>query len=67
LSAQLASKEIVALFLHFDNKILLFSGSYNLFLPSYTFPIEVILQELKDRKPLPPVPAPRTYKDLGVE
>lgn len=27
--------------------------------------IEVILQELKDRKPLPPVPAPRTYKDLG--
>lgn len=29
--------------------------------------IEVILQELKDRKPLPPVPAPRTYKDLGVE
>jgi tricorn protease len=29
--------------------------------------IEVILQELKDRKPLPSVPAPRTYKDLGVE
>lgn len=29
--------------------------------------IEVILEELKDRKPLPPVPAPRTYKDLGVE
>jgi len=29
--------------------------------------IEVILQELKDRKPLPPVPAPRTYKDLGAE
>ncbi len=29
--------------------------------------IEVILQELKGRKPLPPVPAPRTYKDLGVE
>ena len=23
--------------------------------------------ELKDRKPLPSVPAPRTYKDLGVE
>ncbi len=29
--------------------------------------IEVILEELKDRKPLPSVPAPRTYKDLGVE
>ena len=29
--------------------------------------IEVILDELKDRKPLPGVPAPRTYKDLGVE
>ncbi len=29
--------------------------------------IEVILQELKNRKPIPPVPAPRTYKDLGVE
>ncbi len=29
--------------------------------------IEVILEELKDRKPLPGVPAPRTYKDLGVE
>ncbi len=29
--------------------------------------IEVILQQLKDRKPLPPVPAPRTFKDLGVE
>ncbi len=29
--------------------------------------IEVVLEQLKDRKPLPPVPAPRTYKDLGVE
>ena len=29
--------------------------------------IEEILKELKDRKPLSPVPAPRTYKDLGVE
>lgn len=29
--------------------------------------IEVALEQLKDRKPLPPVPAPRTYKDLGVE
>lgn len=29
--------------------------------------IEVILEELKTRKPLPGVPAPRTYKDLGVE
>lgn len=29
--------------------------------------IEVILEELKSRKPLPPVPAPRTFKDLGVE
>ena len=29
--------------------------------------IEVILEELKNRKPLPPVPAPRTFKDLGVE
>lgn len=29
--------------------------------------IEVILEELKSRKPLPSVPAPRTLKDLGVE
>ncbi len=29
--------------------------------------IEVILEELKSRKPLPGVPAPRTYKDLGIE
>ena len=29
--------------------------------------IEVALQQLKDRKPLPGVPAPRTLKDLGVE
>ena len=29
--------------------------------------IEVALQQLKDRKPLPGVPAPRTFKDLGVE
>lgn len=29
--------------------------------------IEVILDELKDRKPLPPTPAPRTLKDLGVQ
>ncbi len=29
--------------------------------------IEVILEQLKDRKPVPPIPAPRTYKDLGVE
>lgn len=29
--------------------------------------IEVIMAELKNRKPLPPVPAPRTFKDLGVE
>lgn len=29
--------------------------------------IEVILEELKSRKPLPGVPAPRTLKDLGVE
>ncbi|MDO4949229.1 MAG: PDZ domain-containing protein [Bacteroidales bacterium] len=27
--------------------------------------IEVILEQLKERKPLPPVPAPRTMKDLG--
>lgn len=29
--------------------------------------IEVVLEQLKDRKPLPGVPAPRTMKDLGVE
>lgn len=29
--------------------------------------IEVVLEQLKDRKPLPGVPAPRTLKDLGVE
>lgn len=29
--------------------------------------IEVIMEQLKSRKPLPGVPAPRTYKDLGVE
>ena len=29
--------------------------------------IEVVLQQLKDRKPLPGVPAPRTLKDLGVK
>lgn len=28
--------------------------------------IEVALEELKSRKPLPGVPAPRTYKDLGL-
>lgn len=28
--------------------------------------IEVIMEELKDRKPLPSTPAPRTYKDLGL-
>ena len=28
--------------------------------------IEVALEQLKDRKPLPGVPAPRTFKDLGV-
>ena len=28
--------------------------------------IEVILEQLKDRKPLPKTPAPRTLKDLGV-
>lgn len=28
--------------------------------------IEVIMQQLKDRKPLPKVPAPRTLKDLGL-
>ncbi len=29
--------------------------------------IEVALEQLKDRKPLPGVPAPRTFKDLGVD
>ena len=29
--------------------------------------IEVALEQLKDRKPLPGVPAPRTFKDLGLE
>ena len=29
--------------------------------------IEVLLEQLKDRKPLPGTPAPRTLKDLGVE
>lgn len=29
--------------------------------------IEVALQQLKDRKPLPKTPAPRTFKDLGLE
>ena len=29
--------------------------------------IEVILEQLKDRKPMPKTPAPRTLKDLGVE
>ena len=28
--------------------------------------IEVILEQLKDRKPMPKTPAPRTLKDLGV-
>lgn len=28
--------------------------------------IEVALEQLKSRKPLPPVPAPRTFKDLGL-
>lgn len=28
--------------------------------------IEVALEQLKERKPLPGVPAPRTFKDLGV-
>ena len=28
--------------------------------------IEVVLEELKTRKPLPKVPAPRTFKDLGL-
>lgn len=29
--------------------------------------IEVALEQLKDRKPMPKVPAPRTFKDLGLE
>ena len=29
--------------------------------------IEVILEQLKDRKPMPKTPAPRTLKDLGVK
>ena len=28
--------------------------------------VEVALEQLKDRVPLPPVPAPRTFKDLGL-
>ena len=28
--------------------------------------IQVALDQLKDRKPLPPVPAPRTFKSLGL-
>ena len=28
--------------------------------------VEVALEQLKDRKPLPSVPAPRTFKDLGL-
>ena len=28
--------------------------------------IEVALEQLKDRKPLPKTPAPRTFKDLGL-
>ena len=28
--------------------------------------IEVILEQLKDRQPMPKTPAPRTLKDLGV-
>ena len=28
--------------------------------------VEVALQQLKDRVPLPPVPAPRTFEDLGL-
>ena len=29
--------------------------------------IEVVLEQLKDRKPLPKTPAPRVMKDLGIE
>ncbi len=28
--------------------------------------VQVALEQLKDRKPLPGVPAPRTFKDLGL-
>ena len=28
--------------------------------------VEVALEQLKDRVPLPPVPEPRTFKDLGL-
>jgi tricorn protease len=28
--------------------------------------VEVALEQIKDRKPLPKVPAPRTFKDLGL-
>ena len=28
--------------------------------------IEVAMEQLKDRKPLPGVPAPRTFPDLGL-
>ena len=28
--------------------------------------VSVALEQLKDRKPLPGVPAPRTFKDLGL-
>jgi len=28
--------------------------------------IEVALEQIKDRKPLPGIPAPRTFKDLGL-
>ncbi|MCM1028146.1 MAG: PDZ domain-containing protein [Pseudoflavonifractor sp.] len=28
--------------------------------------IETALEQLKDRKPLPPVPSPRTFRDLGL-
>jgi len=29
--------------------------------------VQVALEQLKDRKPLPGIPAPRTFKDLGLE
>lgn len=29
--------------------------------------VEVALEQIKDRKPLPGVPAPRTFRDLGLE
>jgi len=28
--------------------------------------VQVALEQIKDRKPLPGVPAPRTFKDLGL-